>query len=101
MLAIVGVFLGWQAAISTALIAGLLLLGLAACCARFAERWMAGAILAAALVQLFLWRGLYQLDFWPGNSSNVFAITVWAAVLALLAVLAGWRLNVQQPRAEV
>jgi hypothetical protein len=101
MLAVAGVFLGWQAAVSTALIAGLLLLFVAACFPAFAERWLAGAILAAALVQLLFWRIWDGIEIRPSSAPWPVSTALALVLLVVLSRVTGRILYVSRPRAEV
>ena len=80
-LGLVGVGLGWQAAVSVGLLAsaarlvGALMLGLSS---RRCPLPLLAYVCLAALVHICLWRGLDGLAFWPGGSAGLptFAVAV-------------------------
>jgi leader peptidase (prepilin peptidase)/N-methyltransferase len=97
--AAVGVFLGWQAAVSASLLAGLCLLVAAALRPRLFDRWLLGTVFLAALAQIFLWRRLEEISWWPGSDLSFGAALVAAALIWILAAAAGFRTDSQRPRA--
>lgn len=88
---LVGLYLGWQAALSTALIAAALMLA-AAAISRLRGGWgrvePLVAVTAAALVQILAWGRLSGLRAWPGHDSGPGVLIGSALAVAALVLAA-------------
>ena len=92
-MALVGLFLGWQAAISVAAFTALLQLlaaGFGYVWRRIANVPVSGWVLASTALHLCLWRSLSGRPVWPGPHSGPLAIS--AACAGIIAVCALARL---------
>jgi leader peptidase (prepilin peptidase)/N-methyltransferase len=92
-LGLVGVCLGWPAAVSAGLLASVARL-LGALALGMSARRRAAPLLAyvclAAFLQVCLWRGLESLAFWPGGSAGLPAV---ATAITMILVLT-WQASV-------
>jgi leader peptidase (prepilin peptidase) / N-methyltransferase len=93
-MALVGAFLGWQAAASVALLGSFFYFAAARRPQRL-DAWPAGWLFLATLVHLALWRWLDAWRFWPGAGMGLGAAAVAAIVAAALAWLAA---RIAEPR---
>ena len=87
---LVGLFLGWQAAVSVAVFATVFqLLGgvLGYLGLRIANLPVSGWVLMSTVLHLCLWRVLSRFSFWPGPSSSVLTICVACTGIAVVCVL--------------
>jgi leader peptidase (prepilin peptidase)/N-methyltransferase len=95
-LLIVGIFLGWQATLALAVVAGGLLAVLATAlglffpqpekfCRPLVKRGLPACLLIATAVHLVFWRTLSEWKWWPGPAANWPIVVVWLVAL-LLAV---------------
>jgi leader peptidase (prepilin peptidase)/N-methyltransferase len=86
LLAMVGTYLGWQAAVSVALMAALLamvfLAGVPSLPRRWRPRWE-WLLGAAALLQILFWRRLDSIDRWPPSAMTPNAAAFAVATLAV------------------
>ncbi len=86
-LGLVGVCLGWPAAVSVGLLAsaarllGALLLGMSA---RRRPAPLLAYVCLAAIFHLCLWRGLDSLAFWPGRSAGLPAVVTAITMILVL-----------------
>ncbi len=90
--ALVGAYLGWQAAVSTGLLAALLCL-VVAILARgllaFAHIPLCGFVGIAAFVQISAWRALAVWPWWPGPEGRALPMVGAVAATAAVASIAG------------
>lgn len=98
--ALIGVYLGWQAALSTALLTAGLLLAVS-WRPKLGETWRLGWLFAALLIQLTFWRQLNDLSCWPGASTPPVLVAVFVCAVAVVAWLAGRMIDSQQQYASV
>ena len=88
-LGLVGVYLGWQAAVSVSLATALLrTLSYGLLRRATAERLAVAWVLIATLAQILLWRRLEGLSFWPSHTSNALVYAGCAAFIVVAGVLA-------------
>jgi hypothetical protein len=89
-LALVGLFLGWQAALSIAAMtaAGQLVLTIALAIARQPMRIPPAATLGpATFAHLLVWRALWHISWWPGSDPAPRAILIPCAFIAAATML--------------
>lgn len=98
-LGLIGLFLGWQAAVSVGLLSAVLLLLAAVGCGKFAGRWLLGAVLLAFLLQVLGWRRLEHLGWWPGSATTLAGMVSAGFVIFMHATLAGRMIDAARPRA--
>jgi leader peptidase (prepilin peptidase)/N-methyltransferase len=91
--ALVGVYFGWQAALSVGVLGSLVAMGLGIG-GRFwpplAGIPLCGSVGLATLGQIAVWKALSGLAWWPGPSSGALETLGSLSVIAGLAWLAGW-----------
>lgn len=89
-MSVVGVFLGWQAVISVALLTSISLLAVAAVWPLWAEpRRSAAWVLLATLVQVTLWRVLADVSPWPGAGLSFLGMLFCSFLIFVAAVATG------------
>ena len=91
-LSIIGAFLGWQAAVSVAVLAaiGMSLACIAGLLWRRRRPWpLAVWLTVATFVQLGLWRFLSEQPGWPGHIAGWIVFAVYALGLCLLGAVIG------------
>ena len=98
-LGLTGLVLGWQAALSVSLLAAVVALAVALIAAGWKlERTppLASLFLAAAVLQILLWRWLSSIPFWPGHAAGANSVIVSCAAAVGLFLCAG-RLRDRNP----
>ena len=91
-LALVGTYLGWQAALSVALMTSIVAV-LAAVAARakgaFGRVSPLTCLWVCALVQILIWRRLSEVPYWPTHSAGFFSLLVACMATVGFSFLAG------------
>lgn len=90
-LGVAGLFLGWQAALSMAVIAAGLLLVVSLASRpwpRLGDAPALAFVFVAALVQICLWRQLNEFAWWPGGGTDAVAVLLACALTVALVFAA-------------
>ncbi len=84
---LVGIFLGWQSAISICILVLIISLAVNAVSSARTRRHfnLSTRILMATLLHLFMWRASTQSGIWPSQASPIVFVVAFGAVLAGLA----------------
>ncbi len=93
IMSLAGLYLGWQAALSTGLLAGtgmVFVAGMSKVVRSVRMIPQAGPAAVAVLVQILAWRWLSGLSFWPSHDSSSVEIVGACVLMGLLSILLWW-----------
>ncbi len=93
VLGLAGLYLGWQAAVSTGLIAAstmLVLVGASRLIAPLRAVSPVAAVGVAVLVQILGWRWLSELPVWPSHNASTAEMAGTLTLIAILSGIARW-----------